>query len=96
MKNSLIAVFAASCIIAIASCTVEGGVVERRPADVVFIRPAAPGPEYVWVSGDWFWSGGTYRWHEGYWANTRHGSAWVDGHWDHVGQGYRWQRGHWK
>ena len=96
MKNSLIAVLISSFIIAIASCTVESGVVERRPADIVCVRPAAPGPEYVWVGGDWVWTGNTYRWHEGYWARTHQSRVYVNGHWDHVGNGWRWQKGHWK
>ena len=45
------------------ACAVhETYVVRERPREVVYVRPPAPGPQHVWVSGDWVWEGGGYRW----------------------------------
>jgi len=71
-------------------------VVVTRPADVVYERPASPGGDYVWVDGDWYWSGGVYVWRNGYWAHPRGGRTWVKGSWGHRGNGYYWQKGHWR
>ena len=81
--------------IAFAGCEVEGYVADQ-PAEVYYERPVSPGVDYVWVDGDWVWSGGTYRWHNGYWTHRRGGRTWERGHWDHGARGYHWNRGHWR
>jgi hypothetical protein len=35
------------------------------PAETVVV---APGPDYVWVNGEWVWNGGTWVWIGGRWA----------------------------
>jgi hypothetical protein len=95
MKTYLIAIALLGCSIGFTSCATEGAVVETRPADVVYVRPASPGPGYVWIGGDWVYRGGSYRWHEGRWARGR-ARTWSDGHWQQSGNGWRWNRGHWK
>ena len=70
-------------------------VVPTRPPDVVYSRTHSPGPQYVWVSGDWIWSGGKYHWREGYWAKRRSGRTWHEGYWESRHNGYRWHKGHW-
>jgi hypothetical protein len=77
-------------------CTVQGGFVTDRPADVIYARPVAPGDDYIWIDGDWIWEGGTYRWHEGHWDHRRAGRAWHRGNWESHGGGWRWHRGYWK
>jgi hypothetical protein len=72
------------------------GVVARRPPDVVYVRSASPGPGYVWVSGDWVWSGGKYRWREGYWHAAKPGRNWKSGYWEKDPNGYKWQKGRWQ
>ena len=79
---------------AFTSCT-AGYVVSEQPAEVVYTRPVAPGPNYVWVGGDWVWTGGRYQWTHGYWSHPRAGYHWQEGHWNHVRSGYRWQEGGW-
>src|SRR4051812_17070665 len=45
---------------------------------VVRVRPASPGPGYVWIDGYWYADRGRYRWHEGYWSRPPYeGSTWV-------------------
>jgi WXXGXW repeat (2 copies) len=82
-----------SFVVALSGCA--GGYVAEQPADVVYDRPVSPGVGYVWIDGDWFWSGGRYQWHAGHWDRPRAGRAWVRGSWHSSGRGYHWQRGHW-
>ena len=70
--------------------------VTAQPAAPVYARPAAPGVGYVWVDGDWVWSGGTYVYRNGYWARPRGHHVWVTGTWVHSGRGYYWRKGYWK
>jgi len=81
--------------IAITGCEVEGYVADQ-PADVYYERPVSPGVDYVWIDGDWVWSGGSYRWHNGHWGHARSGRSWERGHWEHGDRGYHWNRGHWR
>jgi hypothetical protein len=93
MKN-LFQVCALVCVMALGACSAH--IVDNRPADVVYTRPAAPGPDYVWIDGDWVWSGGTYVWHEGRWDRPRAGRHWNAGHWESHGNGWKWRAGEWK
>jgi hypothetical protein len=59
---------------------------------VVAVRPASPGPDFMWVEGYWYPINGHYRWHEGYWAQPPYGGAhWVAAHHD----GERFFAGYW-
>lgn len=93
MKNLLAGLIVGS-MIALTSCA--GEIVATRPVDVEYARPVAPGPDYIWISGDWVWSGGVYTWHEGHWDRPREGRTWHEGHWESHGNGWRWNRGRWK
>jgi hypothetical protein len=92
-KTLLIIAIAAS--LAATGCAVDG-YVDTQPGDVYYTRPVAPGPDYMWVDGDWMWTGGRYTWHNGYWGRPRGGRTWVSGNWNHGTRGYRWNRGHWR
>jgi hypothetical protein len=81
--------------ILIASCG-PTYVVREKPEDVVYLRPAPPSDEYIWVSGDWLWTNGKYVWHEGHYEVRRPGYRRVEGHWINMGGGWRWVPGHWK
>jgi len=94
MKKILMLIAIASGF-AITGCEVEGYVADQ-PADVYYERPVSPGADYVWIDGDWVWSGGTYRWHNGHWGHARAGRTWERGHWEHGARGYHWNRGHWR
>ncbi|HVU98757.1 MAG TPA: hypothetical protein VHE34_26225 [Puia sp.] len=94
-KQLLLAIAIAGSLMGLTGCAVDG-YVETQPADVVYTRPVAPGPDYIWIEGDWIYSGGRYNWHPGYWRRGRPGRAWVGGSWSHTPHGYHWNRGHWR
>jgi len=94
MKKLGIICFALTLAFAEMGCTGEAYVTEQ-PADVVYTRPASPGDGYVWIEGDWYYSGGHYVHRNGYWSRPRTGRTWVTGSWQHTSKGYRWQKGRW-
>jgi hypothetical protein len=94
MKKQLLAISLAICLIGAAACSTEG-YVTARPDDVVYARPVAPGPDYIWIDGDWVWSGGRYTWHEGHWDHSRPGHVWHGGSWVSGGHGWHWNHGRW-
>jgi WXXGXW repeat (2 copies) len=48
------------------------------------VRPALPGPGYVWVDGYWNWAGGRYVWVPGVWRRPPFaGAYWSHPHYDH-------------
>jgi YMGG-like Gly-zipper len=58
----------------------------------------APGPGYVWISGEWQWNGVGWVWTGGSWAYPPYpGAIWVHGYW-YRGPfgGWRHARGHWR
>jgi hypothetical protein len=67
-----------------------------RPAEAVYLRPPPPSDNYVWVSGDWVWSGKKYAWHEGHYETRRVGYRWFEGHWINSRGGWVWIRGRWR
>lgn len=92
MKNYLLSLSILSCLV-LASCS--AGYVTTRPADVTYVRPAAPGPDYVWIGGEWEYRGGNYQWHEGSWQKHREGHEYKAGYWENGKNGYKWHKGHW-
>ena len=63
------------------------------PVETVVV---APGPDYVWVGGEWVWNGGWF-WRAGYWGNPPYGcTIWVGGRSWHDGRGWHAERGHWR
>jgi hypothetical protein len=95
MKKLGIICFALTLAFAEMGCEGEAYVTEQ-PAEVVYTRPVAPGPDYIWIEGDWYWGGGRYVWRNGYWGHPRGGRVWVRGNWMHTNRGYHWNRGHWQ
>jgi hypothetical protein len=48
------------------------------PPRVVYVVPAQPTPEFVWIDGYWYVVKNRYRWHEGYWTRPPYpGAYWV-------------------
>ena len=92
MKNHFLALSIFSGVM-LAGCSV--GYVTTPPQDVTYVRPVSPGPDYVWIGGDWVWTGGGYHWREGFWRHPRDGYSWQSGHWENGGRGYRWHKGGW-
>ncbi len=94
MKKLLFIIAIASGLLATKGSAVDG-YVTSRPDDVVYERGVAPGPDYVWIDGDWVWGGGRYTWRQGRWDHARPGRTWHAGSWSQGGRGYHWNRGHW-
>ena len=63
------------------------------PTETVLV---CPGPDYVWLSGEWVWNGGTWVWIGGRWALPpyRH-AVWVGVRWEHGRYGWHRVGGHW-
>ena len=98
MKSTLSFLLAAILIAgsaSLSSCVVHA-VVRERPAEVVYVRPAPPSREHIWITGDWVWVGGRYEWREGHWERPRQGARWETGHWQDTGRGWKWIPGHWR
>ena len=93
MKKLLESVLIASMIL-FTACS--GEYVVSRPADVNYVRPDPPGPEYIWIDGDWIWEGGVYHWHEGHWDKRVPNREWRAGHWKEHKGGWRWNKGRWE
>lgn len=67
------------------------------PPPKVVVKPARPGPDYVWQDGYWAWRGGQYVWAPGVWARPPvRGRAWVAGQYRRTPRGYTLVPGHWR
>jgi len=63
------------------------------PVETVVI---APGPDYMWIEGEWVWNGG-WVWMGGHWGMPPYPHAvWVRGNWDRGSHGWHGTRGHWR
>ena len=54
------------------SSQVAGVVGPTPPPPVTETVIPAPGPDYIWVTGAWFWLGNRWVWHRGYWHRPMH------------------------
>jgi outer membrane lipoprotein SlyB len=71
-------------------------VAETPPPAPVETTVVAPGPEYVWVGGEWIWNGG-WVWMAGHWIVPPYPHAvWIRGGWYRGPHGYRRVQGHWR
>jgi uncharacterized protein YcfJ len=65
------------------------------PPPAVDTVVVAPGPGYVWISGEWVWNGGWY-WVGGHWGYPPYPhTVWVAGRCWHDDYGWHNERGHW-
>ena len=99
MKKFLLKIFMLVAIAVSFSAVADAQfVVKIRPeAPVIRVRPIAPSPRHLWVSGEYVWRSGRYEYVEGYWAEPpmrRH--FWVEGHWKNTRRGWVWVAGHWR
>lgn len=79
-----------------AGCGPSYVVVGTRPVAPVYARPIAPGPNYIWVEGEWIRSGRGYVYNRGYWAPPRaRYHRYIPGHWQQRRNGWFWVRGRW-
>jgi hypothetical protein len=64
------------------------------PAETITV--VQPGPGYIWVGGDWVWSG-RWVWVGGHWAYPPHPhGAWVSGYWVKGPHGWYKTEGYWR
>jgi hypothetical protein len=56
---------------------------------------AAPGPNYVWAPGYWWWSGNEYVWVAGDWLPARPGYVYLGPRWARTGYGWEFSAGGW-
>lgn len=97
MKKLLFIAALALSALTLDSCGPGRYTVTARPEVPVYERPVSPGAHYVWVDGDWYWSGGRYIYRNGYWAVPagRH-RVYVTGTWVRSGNGWYWRHGYWR
>jgi len=63
------------------------------PVETVVV---APGPDYVWIGGEWTWNG-RWIWMAGHWGYPPYSHAvWVHGYWHQEPHGWRREPGHWR
>ncbi len=91
-------VYAVLCLVIVTSMYSCYGsyYVSAPPQPTVFVRPVQPGSGYMWIDGEYYWSGGRYVYRNGYWAHPRAGRTWAPGGWEHGSRGYYWRHGNWR
>jgi hypothetical protein len=58
---------------------------------------ASPGPDYIWVNGEWDWDGVSWVWVGGHWILPPYPHAvWVEGGWYRGPHGWYHDRGYWR
>jgi outer membrane lipoprotein SlyB len=63
------------------------------PVETVVV---APGPDYVWIDGEWIWNG-RWFWVGGHWGYPPYSHAvWIGGRDWHDHYGWHHDRGHWR
>ena len=97
MKNLLVIASIVLSALTLDSCAPGRYTVSAQPAVPIYERPVRPGGDYVWVDGDWYWSGGRYVYRNGYWVRPKPNRVWVSGVWvRHSNGGYYWKKGYWE
>lgn len=97
MKKYILLIMISFSALIFSSCGPTAVVVRTRPEPPMYARPIAPGPNHVWVDGEWVWNGREYVYKLGYWAPVRRRSGYyVSGHWKAGRGGWYWVPGHWK
>jgi len=80
--------------VAAAPATVIQQAPPPAPTETVVV---SPGPDYMWVDGEWVWQGGGWIWIGGHWAYPPHPHAvWVVGRSWHDRWGWHHDRGYWR
>jgi hypothetical protein len=97
MKKLIVLCALIVSLLSATSCRTRAVVTTRpEPPTAVVVRPAAPGPGYVWIDGEWVWNSGKYNYRHGYWVPARSGHTWIAGHWVPRGNGWYWERVYWR
>ncbi len=66
------------------------------PLTVVVVETPTPGPDYLWMSGYWDWSGYQYAWVEAHWEPPHYGYYWSPPSHVNVSGSVNYTPGHWK
>ena len=65
-----------------------------QPQETIVVP--SPGPDYVWIGGEWVWNGRWY-WRAGYWGMRPFPNAvWIGGGWDRGPRGWVHEHGRWR
>lgn len=68
-----------------------------QPPPQTEVVVAAPGPDYVWVDGDWTWNGVGWVWIGGRWILPPYPHAiWIGSRWERGPGGWHREPGHWR
>ena len=93
LTNSGVSQRVISCMINTASAVAS----QAPPTPQVETVVAAPGPDYVWVNGEWIWNGATWVWISGRWVLGPYPHAiWVSARWEYGPYGWHHVPGHWR
>ena len=87
-----------NCMINTASAVPAGPVVIQQapPPPPVETVVVSPGPGYIWVGGEWEWTGG-WVWVGGHWGYPpRPHAVWIGGRAWHDRYGWHHERGYWR
>ena len=64
------------------------------------LRAEYPGPPpavgYIWIGGNWNWTGRRHEWAPGHWEAPRPGYNWVPHNWERDGERWRQSGGRWE
>lgn len=81
---------------AVAAVSVSISVRIAPPLLPVYIQPAPPAPDFLWMPGYWAWDDAGYYWVPGTWVMApRHGYLWTPGYWAWGSGLYYWHQGYW-
>jgi hypothetical protein len=72
---------------------------EAPPPPQEEVIEESPGPEYVWIRGEYHWHPRRHEWVwvRGHWARRPYSdSVWVEGVYVREGGGYRYHPGYWR
>lgn len=95
MKTIISISIALALALSFAGCEPGGVIVTARPEVPYYERPFQPGPDYIWIDGDWVWVGGRYVYRNGHWDHPHPNRHWEGGRWEQHGDGWKWRRGRW-
>jgi hypothetical protein len=95
MKKTAYLLMISFIVVTLSSCLVTHPTTAPPPLKKE-IRPAKPGPLYVWVDGYWKWTGSGYSWIKGHWSKAPQGKMWVQGRWEKRGSHWVWVGGRWR
>lgn len=72
-------------------------VAQAPPPAPVETMVVSPGPDYIWMDGEWEWAGGRWVWVGGHWVYPpRPHAVWIVGSSWHDHYGWHSRRGYWR